>query len=245
MVLGDPLRHEVGAHPRHLGQPARHCDVEAGALGTRERGVARVAQEGVAVCERVAGDRVAHRAGEERATTERLEALQALVELERGEGSDRQATPRHRSAASDEAGVGRQVVELGGVDRLHGERQRHRVRLDGKPPRVAVVHERADARPRPQQLLDEERRPVGALRDGRDELLGERRAEQGVHERAGIGRREGCEVEPLPGGAPRGGGLEQARPCRGNHETAVRRRRAARARRGRRGGRRRPSGRPR
>ena len=44
----------------------------------------------------------------------------------------------------------------------------------GQAPPASLVHQDADAGPGPQQLLDEERGPVGALHDRLDQLIGER-----------------------------------------------------------------------
>jgi len=194
-MLGDGLRHDIGPVTRGLDQPGRHRQVESCALGTRQGCIAGVAQQRVSVRVRLTRDGVFERAGEEGASTERIEPVAGIGQVECVECSNRQSTPRHRTSAGDESGVGRQVIELRGVDGLHGPRQGHRVGPGSEPPGVALAHERSDAHPGPQQLFDKERRPIRSLDDRVHQLLRQRVADQGAHERGGVADGKGCQVD--------------------------------------------------
>ena len=137
-MLGHRLRHGVGALARHGLEPLGHRQVEAGPLGPCQRGVSRIAQEGMPIGEGLARDRVGQRAGHEGASVQGVEAV-ARRDTERLERIDRDASAGDGPMAGHGARVGREVIELRGVDGLDCRWQRHRLGRRGeRPARLAV-----------------------------------------------------------------------------------------------------------
>ena len=245
VVPPDDLR-ERG--PRLLGplrEPVREPHVEASPLGAREARVARVPQERVPVRVARAEQHVLLRLGDERPADERLERGSGLLNLEHRQRLARKAAARDGGAPRRGTRRRRQVVELRGVDRLHGQRQLDLFGRRGEPPAGVVGGEDPDPRPRPQQLLDEERVPGGALGDALDELGRQRLADELAHELLRLARREQRQVEPLAAVHPLRTLVEQHRPGGRHDEAPARSSASARRGRGRRAGPARPSGRPR
>jgi hypothetical protein len=151
--LGDPG--DIGS--RRLLQPDRQRQVEPAALGAGKARVAGVTKEGMAVGVDVVAGHVRLGSTEKRPLTKPLQAFGRFGHVERLERAAREPATGHRRAAGDQAGGSGEVIQLGGVDGLHGGGKGHRLGGDCQTPALAVGHKCAAADPASQQLFDEQR----------------------------------------------------------------------------------------
>ena len=213
--LGERRSRLLGA----LREPVREPHVQARPLGTREAGVAGVAQERVPVGVARAEQDVLIGPGDEGAADEGVERGLGLLYLEHRECLAREPPPGDGRAPRRSARRRREIVELRCVDRLHRQRQLHLFCRRRETPTSLAGDEDPDPGPGAQQLLDEERVSGRPLGDALDELRGQSLADELTDELLGLAGRQQRQIEPLRGLHPLRPLAEQHRP-RARHDEA-------------------------